>query len=121
MCNVTLCVNLYNIIRLGPFTHDSNSSGADLASHFSVSLDYGPESPLNIDQISFNSLKEKMELILTSGEEELGQGSFGSTISPVTTEITSSGRQHGVSVTSQASNNISFEEAVVKASKEVCC
>ena len=57
-----------------------------------------------------------MELILTSGEEEGRQGSFGSTVSPVNTEI--SGRPYGVSVTSQT-NNISFEEAVVQASKEV--
>ena len=90
-----------------------------MASHFSVSLDYGPESPLNIDQISFNSLKERVELILTSGEEEGRQNSFGSTISPISTEITGSDRQHGVSITSQTSNNISFEEAVVQASKEV--
>lgn len=58
-----------------------------------------------------------MELILTSGEEEGRQGSFGSTVSPVNTEI--SGRPYGVSVTSQTNNNISFEEAVVQASKEV--
>ena len=90
-----------------------------MASHFSVSLDYGPESPLNVDQISFNSLKEKVELVLTSGEEEGRQSSFGSIISPMSTEITGSGRQYGVSVTSQTSNNISFEEAVVQASKEV--
>ena len=102
----------------GPFGRDSSASGPDLASHFSVSLDYGPESPLNVDQISFNSLKERVELVLTGGEEGR-QSSFGSTISPTSTEITGSGRQYGVSVTSQTSNNISFEEAVVQASKEV--
>ncbi len=102
---------------LGPFGRDSSASGPDLASHFSVSLDYGPESPLNVDQISFNSLKERVELILASGEEEGRQGSFGSTVSPINTE--SSSRPYGVSVTSQTSNNISFEEAVVQASKEV--
>ncbi len=44
----------------------------ELASHFSISLDYGPDSPLNADQISFNNLKEKTELALSS---ESGGGS----------------------------------------------
>ena len=103
---------------VGPFSRDS-TSGPDLASHFSVSLDYGPDSPLSVDQISFNSLKEKVELVLGSGEEEGRQISFESTISPMSTEIAGRGRPHGVSITSQTSNNISFEEAVGKASKEV--
>lgn len=48
-------------------THDSLP---ELASHFSVSLDYGPESPLNTDPISFNNLKEKTELSISSGSRE---------------------------------------------------
>ena len=84
-----------------------------------MSLDYGPESPLNVDQISFNSLKEKMEVILASGEEEGKQTSFESAISPLSTDVTGSGRHAGASFSSQTSNNISFEEAVYKASKEV--
>ena len=60
-----------------------------------------------------------MEVVLTSGEQEGRQSSFESTISPISTEITGSGRQYGVSFTSQTGNNISFEEAVVQASKEV--
>lgn len=102
----------------GPFGRENSSSGPDLASHFSVSLDYGPDSPLNVDQISFNSLKEKIELVF-SGEEEGRQNSLESATSPLTTDVTGSSKQHGTSVTSQMSNNISFEEAVFKASKEV--
>ena len=104
----------------GPFSRESSTSGPDLASHFSVSLDYGPDSPLNVDQISFNSLKEKMEIVL-SGDEEGKQSSFESAISPRSMEVTGSGGQHAASYTSQTSNNISFEEAVFKASKEVSC
>ena len=104
----------------GPFSRENSTSGPDLASHFSVSLDYGPDSPLNVDQISFNSLKEKMEIIL-SGEEERKQSLFESAISPRSVEVTGSGEQHGTSYSSQTSNNISFEEAVFKASKEVSC
>ena len=81
-----VCIYMQLDFLSGPFGRDSSTSGPDLASHFSVSLDYGPESPLNVDQISFNSLKERVELILTSGEEEGRQGSFGSTVSPVNTE-----------------------------------
>ena len=36
-----------------------------MTSHFSVSLDYGSDFPLSVDQISFNSLKERA----LSGEE----------------------------------------------------
>ena len=61
-----------------------------------------------------------MEIVL-SGDEEGKQTSFESTISPRSVEVTSSGRQHAASYTSQSSNNISFEEAVFKASKEVSC
>ena len=104
---------------LGPFGREGSTSGPDLASHFSVSLDYGPESPLNVDQISFNSLKEKVELVLASGEEEGRQVSFESAITPSNTEMSGSGGHFGTSFTSQTSNNITFEEAVYKASKEV--
>ena len=82
-----------------------------------MSLDYGPDSPLNIDQISFNSLKERIELVF-SGEEEGRQSSFETSISPLNPD-SGSGKPHGASVTSHTSNNISFEEAVSKASKEV--
>ncbi len=44
----------------------------ELSSHFSVSLDYGPESPLNTDQISFNTLKERTELTLSGRSVEGG-------------------------------------------------
>ncbi len=63
---------------LGKFGRDSSSSGPDLTSHFSVSLDYGSDSPLSIEQISFNSLKERA----LSGEEVVvevkGTGMAGS-------------------------------------------
>lgn len=44
---------------VGRLGRDSSSSGPDLTSHFSVSLDYGSDSPLNTDQINFDSFKEK--------------------------------------------------------------
>lgn len=59
------CVLVFLYELTGRFGRESSSSGPDLTSHFSVSLDYGDDSPLSIDQISFNSLKEKA----SSGEE----------------------------------------------------
>ena len=59
-----------------------------------------------------------MEFVF-SGEDEGKQSSFESTISPLSVEVSGSSRQHGASNVSQTSNNISFEEAVFKASKEV--
>lgn len=61
-----------------------------------------------------------MEIVL-SGDEERKQSSFEATISPRSIEVTGSGGQHAASCTSQTSNNISFEDAVLKASEEVSC
>ena len=55
----------------GPLSRDSVP---ELANHFSVSLDYGPDSPLNTDQISFNNLKERVEIIISSEGQSGGQG-----------------------------------------------
>lgn len=77
---------------IGRFGRESSSSGPDLTSHFSVSLDYGADSPLSVDQISFNSLKDR-------GEEKL--------------EVRSPDQQIGFS------GSISFQEAVGKASDSV--
>ena len=55
------------VFNIGKFGRDSSSSGPDLTSHFSVSLDYGSDFPLSVDQISFDTLKEKA----LSGEEEV--------------------------------------------------
>ncbi len=38
-------------------------TGPDLKSHFSVSLDYGPDMPVPEEQISFNSFKEMEPII----------------------------------------------------------
>ena len=56
---------------------------------------------------------------MASGEEERKQNSFESAVSPLSTNVTGNGRHAGASFTSETSNNISFEEAVYKASKEV--
>lgn len=66
---------------LGRLGRDSSSSGPDLTSHFSVSLDYGSDSPLSVDQISFNSLKEKAltgEVLAVCGTEQPTAGVAGS-------------------------------------------
>ena len=97
---------------LGPYQAESSLSGPDLATHFSVSLDYGPDSPLSVDQISFNNLKEKVELVLTTessddvlftGEEDQPQGI------PI---LSTDGSAH-------RNPELSFEEALKGASKEV--
>lgn len=71
-----------SILPIGRFGRDSSSSGPDLASHFSVSLDYGSDSPLSVDQISFNSLKEKAlvgeEVLAVNGTEQPITGVVGS-------------------------------------------
>ena len=79
----------------GRVSRESSSSGPDLTSHFSVSLDYGGESPLSADQISFNSLKDRV----SSGEEKL--------------KIRSAEQPIGFS------GSVSFQEAVGKASDMV--
>ena len=46
-----------------------------------MSLDYGSDSPLSVDQISFNSLKEKAvtgEVLAVTGTEQLTTGVAGS-------------------------------------------
>ena len=55
----------------GPLSRDSVP---ELANHFSVSLDYGPDSPLNTDHISFNNLKERVEIIISNEGQSGGQG-----------------------------------------------
>lgn len=62
-----------------------------------MSLDYGTESPLGVDQINFNSLKDRG----FSGEEKIESKS-----SEPTTGVT---------------GPLSFQEAVGKASDSVCC
>ena len=75
-----LCFNWYSF--LGKFVRDSASSGPDLTSHFSVSLDYGSDFPLSVDQISFNSLKEKAlsgeEVVEVEGANTTESGTNGS-------------------------------------------
>lgn len=70
-------------IVLGKFGRDSSSSGPDLTSHFSVSLDYGSDSPLSVEQISFNSLKEKAlqgdEVVEVKGTADVVEGISGTT------------------------------------------
>ena len=56
---------------LGRFGRD-NSSGPDLKSHFSVSLDYGSDVQLTGEQISFNSFKDNMDQIAGDNIEVRG-------------------------------------------------
>lgn len=68
-------------MNIGRFGRDGSSSGPDLTSHFSVSLDYGSDSPLSVDQISFNSLKEKAlsgDVLAVTGTEQPTIGVVGS-------------------------------------------
>lgn len=88
-------------MNAGRFGRD-NSSGPDLTSHFSVSLDYGSDPPLSADQISFNSLKEKIELVASGDERFKVSG----------TAEESEASVHGA---------LSYQEAIGKASYFVSC
>ena len=82
---------------VGRFGRD-NSTGPDLKSHFSVSLDYGSDTALPVEQISFNSFKEKMEQVVVGDDIEI----------------------HGISDPSEPGpTSISYQEAVGKASTSV--
>ncbi len=69
---------MYNTGRFG--RDSSSSSRPGLTSHFSVSLDYGSDSPLSVDQINFNSFKEKdvsgSEVFVAEATEALGTLSY---------------------------------------------
>ena len=91
----------------GKLGHDSLP---ELSNHFSVSLDYGPESPLNVDQISFNNLKEKVEIAI-SGEEGGVTGGQGEQSTDIVFHLTA-----GKDV---AKPDVSFEAMVVQSSRGV--
>ena len=82
----------------------------ELSNHFSVSLDYGPESPLNVDQISFNNLKEKVEIAI-SGEEGGVTGGQGEQSTDIVFHLTA-----GKDV---AKPDVSFEAMVGQSSRGV--
>lgn len=84
----------------GRFGRESSSSGPDLTSHFSVSLDFGSDPLLSVDQISFNSLKEILKEKTLSGEEVL---EIKGTEQPVM----------------EVQGSLSYQEAVGKASNSV--
>ena len=94
--------------------HFHKESAPELAAHFSVSLDYGPESPLKTDPISFNSLKEKVELVLggEGGSAESGSQAERNSSNEVLVFVETEG-------IARHNPEVSFEEMVGKSSKGV--
>ena len=102
---------LFSLSYTGPFRKES---APELASHFSVSLDYGPESPLKTDPISFNSLKEKVELALSGERGSVESG--GQAERDSSNEVLVFVEAEGIA---RHNPEVSFEEMVGKSSKGV--